>query len=353
LGNGATTATACAEIEAQSMAIRQRACALCHGPTVVGEFAKFNVLDDNDLITKSSSMTGTAYRLVTPGDPANSYIYQRIVAGSMPPPLSMAAGYATPAALAALVYPTAEDQSVLYEWIYNCLGADGGAYASSYYGGNYGPDGNFTSPPPVEAGSAPDTGVVDDDAGDDGGGDSGVGDATVADSSSGDAGVADSGGGSEGGIDATATNGDPAQYNFELGAQGWMSTGPPITSVAVSTVYAFLGTHSLAVNFSGAPGTQSAFVSTPPVPPGKVVTFHLWLPPASGINSVQAFALQGAAGGYAWTGATVPISQMTVDAWNTFAVAVPTNAAPLQQIGLQFNSNPAWVGTCYIDSVGW
>ncbi len=77
--------------------------------------------------------------------------------------------------------------------------------------------------------------------------------------------------------------GTSAQYDFESGTQGWTSGGAPITSVARSTAQHFSGTHSLAVNFNGAAGTSSAYVSSPTTPAGKTVTFHVWIPSGSKI----------------------------------------------------------------------
>ncbi len=48
------------------------------------------------------------------------------------------------------------------------------------------------------------------------------------------------------------------------------------------------------------------------------------------------------------------ISQLSTNAWNTITVTVPSNAVtPLYQLGVQFNTNATWTGTCYIDAVSW
>jgi len=45
---------------------------------------------------------------------------------------------------------------------------------------------------------------------------------------------------------------------------------------------------------------------------------------------------------------------LTAGAWNTITVTVPANAVtPLYQLGVQFSTNAAWTGTCYIDSMSW
>ena len=67
----------------------------------------------------------------------------------MPP--ANPSGLVGPKAGAAVVTPSAADVSVLYGWILNCVqGADGGAYATSYYGG-------ATVPPEASAATPPAT----------------------------------------------------------------------------------------------------------------------------------------------------------------------------------------------------
>ncbi|HZU84066.1 MAG TPA: hypothetical protein VE987_14155, partial [Polyangiaceae bacterium] len=59
--------------------------------------------------------------------------------GQMPPMPNTAKTLIGANAAAAIVYPTAQDISNLFAWIM-CLAADAGSpYASSYYGGDYGP----------------------------------------------------------------------------------------------------------------------------------------------------------------------------------------------------------------------
>jgi hypothetical protein len=153
----------------------------------------------------------------------------------------------------------------------------------------------------------------------------------------------------------TVAAGDSAQYNFESSAQSWTRSGGIISSVARSTTRAFAGSASLAVNFNGsAAGTQQAYVSNPTTTAGKVVTFHIWIPTGSHISSVQPYVQQGAGGGWTWTGNWQPIGNLTAGAWNTLTVTVPSNAVtPLYQLGVQFSTNAAWTGTCYVDTVSW
>jgi hypothetical protein len=162
-------------------------------------------------------------------------------------------------------------------------------------------------------------------------------------------------GGSTGTGGTTGSGGAPAdtaQYNFESGTQGWAISGAPLTGAASSTTRAFAGTHALAVSVGGS-GTATVTVSSPAAGPGKVVTFHLWVPSGSGISSLQPFALQGASGNWTWTGSWRAISSLTTNAWNTVQVTVPANAAPLAQLGVEVATGSSWTGTLYVDAVAW
>jgi hypothetical protein len=152
----------------------------------------------------------------------------------------------------------------------------------------------------------------------------------------------------------TVAASDSAQYSFESGAQGWTSSGSPITGVSSSTTQAFAGTHALAVAFNGGAGTAQAYVSSPTVAAGKTVTFHVWIPAGSAVSAVQPYVQQGSGGGWTWTGNYQAISNLQTGAWNTLTVTVPSNAVtPLYQLGVQFFTNATWSGTCYIDTISW
>lgn len=152
-----------------------------------------------------------------------------------------------------------------------------------------------------------------------------------------------------------APKADSAQYNFESGVQGWQSSGGLITSVAQSYAKPYLGSYSLAVNISATGNdAQTVSVSAPTTPAGSTVTFHIWLPAGCALDSIQPYVLQGASGGWTWSGSWTAVSSLTSGGWNTITVKVPANAAvPLYTLGVQFNSSGAWSGTCYIDSVSW
>jgi hypothetical protein len=164
-----------------------------------------------------------------------------------------------------------------------------------------------------------------------------------------------SSGGTIGSGGSTGTGGAPAdtaQFNFESSAQGWAVSGAPLTGAASSTAHAFAGTHGLAVSVGGNGTAQVA--GTSPLPgAGKVVTFHVWIPSGSALSSIQPFVLQGASGNWTWTGNWQAASSLKTNVWNTLQVTVPSNAAPLFQLGVQVATSASWTGTIYVDSVSW
>jgi hypothetical protein len=165
----------------------------------------------------------------------------------------------------------------------------------------------------------------------------------------------DSGATDSGAADSGSPSSDPSQYNFEASAQGWASTGGFITGVSSTTAQAFAGTRSLAVAFGGSTsGTQRVYVGQPAAPAGSTVTFHVRIPSGSKITSVQPYVLQGAGGGWKWTGNWQSVSSFTPGVWKTITVTVPSNAAtPLAEIGVEFATNAAWSGTAHVDAVSW
>jgi hypothetical protein len=156
-----------------------------------------------------------------------------------------------------------------------------------------------------------------------------------------------------GGADGASGPADGSKYHFENGTQSWSSSGAPIAGVASSTARAFAGTGSLAVSFNGAAGSQTIFVRSPATPAGALVTFRIWVPASSGITAVQPYALQGASGAWAWTGTWRASTSLTANAWNTITVRVPANAAPLDQLGVEFTTSKVWSGTAHVDAVTW
>lgn len=168
---------------------------------------------------------------------------------------------------------------------------------------------------------------------------------------------ADGSGGATGdaGTSDAGVSSDQAQYNFESGTQGWASSGGMIQSVTSSAARSYAGSRSLAVSLNGsAPDKRMVAVKVPSTPAGKTVKFRIWFPAGSKLSSIQPYVLQGAAGGWLWSGAWRATSSLTAGAWNTISVTVPATAqTPLDQLGVELATSAAWTGTVYVDSVGW
>jgi hypothetical protein len=72
------------------------------------------------------------------------------------------------------------------------------------------------------------------------------------------------------------------------------------------------------------------------------------------IVSIQPYVLQGASGGWTWTGSWQAGSSLTGGQWNTITVQVPANAAvPLAELGVEIATNAAFNGAAYVDAVSW
>ena len=126
LPDGTSTSDPCVQVEGESMAIRQKYCASCHGPNAgAGQGGMNYVLDDMALVSQKST-NATLPNQVTPGDPYGSNLYVRVANGTMPP-VAAAGAPANPR-------PTAADLSVLYGWITACFGKNGYVSAEQKYG---------------------------------------------------------------------------------------------------------------------------------------------------------------------------------------------------------------------------
>jgi hypothetical protein len=151
---------------------------------------------------------------------------------------------------------------------------------------------------------------------------------------------------------SSGSSGDSSEYGFETGNQGWTATSG---SVSVSNAELFAGKRALAVPLSSSSAfTQTVSVASPATPAGATVTFHVWLPSGANVSSVQPYVMQGASGGWAWTGQWEAVAQLKLGAWNTITVTVPSNAAtPLYQLGVQIATSGASSAVAYVDAVSW
>jgi hypothetical protein len=143
--DGSTTTDPCVQIEAESLAIRQRSCAPCHNGRPPGPsqgYGNLNFVMNDSVLAASQSaegiMTdgGALAPYIVPGNPPASLFYQKVAGGSMPPSRSLCENLIGYEAGAGIVYATPADVSILYAWILDCFpGTDGGGNASTYGGG--------------------------------------------------------------------------------------------------------------------------------------------------------------------------------------------------------------------------
>ncbi|KFE63882.1 hypothetical protein [Hyalangium minutum] len=143
-----------------------------------------------------------------------------------------------------------------------------------------------------------------------------------------------------------------SSFDFESGTQGWTRWGI-VPSVSSSTARAFAGRRSLEVKVAGAPsGVGKASVAGASVPAGRTVSFRVWLPTGSRVTAIQPYLLQGASGGWRWSGSWFGVSSLKADAWNTLTLPVPSNAvSPFAELGLEIFTGATWTGSLYVDSV--
>ncbi len=148
---------------------------------------------------------------------------------------------------------------------------------------------------------------------------------------------------------------DNSQYSFETGLQGWVKSGNKITSVATSTTQVFLGAQSMAVNISttAAAANQTVQVATTAQLAGQTISYRVYLPTGIKLTSLQVYAQENASNGWRWNAVWRPASALVIGGWNTINLTVPSNAAPLQGMGIQFSISTAWTGVIYVDSIAW
>lgn len=169
-----------------------------------------------------------------------------------------------------------------------------------------------------------------------------------------DAGTPPRDGGTGGGTDGGTGGGTTRGYGFESGTEQWTASGGSLRAVSSTTTRAYAGTRSLAVPFSGTAGTGMAVVTNASVPRAATVSFRVWIPSGSRITAIQPFALEGAAGGWRYTGKWTGIASLRANAWNTVTVTLPSvSTTPLFQLGVEFTTSGSWTGTAYLDGISW
>jgi hypothetical protein len=158
-----------------------------------------------------------------------------------------------------------------------------------------------------------------------------------------DAGMADSG------IEV-----DNARFNFEAGAQGWVSLPPgqgrdAFAKVATSTVERYAGISSLGCTITSTEaGMYFAEVPQQLNPPaGTRITFHIFIPSDASVSLVQPYVANATTlEGSSWT---YPSTGM----WNTLTVVVSGMVQPITRLGVEFKSDRPYSGVVYLDSISW
>jgi len=191
---------------------------------------------------------------------------------------------------------------------------------------------------------------------------------TTPDGQGGAAGRAGAGGaGGGGGSRAGAGSGgrgpftDPSKIGFESSSQGWYAAAGGLSNVGRRTTRAYAGVASLGFTLQytgGAPVTNTLAVDSvaPATAPGprSVVTFHIYLPAtASAIEWVQPFIQDT---NLTYASAFTSRVALTLGAWNTIKVTVPSNAVPtLHALGdeLRTSGDTALNDDLFIDAIDW
>jgi hypothetical protein len=112
-----------ADAEAGPVGILVQECSGCHGEGGNAHPGFTDILDVASLINPERLSTGIVkgMRLVIPGDPEHSLLYQRMFDGAMPPSLPGVQVVPEPENVPA----TTSETSVVQEWILHCLGVSG------------------------------------------------------------------------------------------------------------------------------------------------------------------------------------------------------------------------------------
>ncbi|MDP9151389.1 MAG: hypothetical protein M3O36_15815 [Myxococcota bacterium] len=159
LPDGGSTVNPCDLLEVQSVDIRNKYCAACHGHPGLSSAPFHTIMDDRpspdgglSLLTQTAAKliddAGSPALLVYPGDPDHSLLYLRVAGQTMPPGAS---SFGQPGSAT----PNVSEVSLLRSWIQGCLGGGGGAPPGDAGDAATGDDGGGTvdtgGPPPTDA----------------------------------------------------------------------------------------------------------------------------------------------------------------------------------------------------------
>jgi mannan endo-1,4-beta-mannosidase len=147
-----------------------------------------------------------------------------------------------------------------------------------------------------------------------------------------------------------APAGATLRFSFEDGAtDGWNVAWGSTLSLQASTAEAWSGSHSLALEMSGAGYPAARTQSTAGASPGSRITYHLYVP-SSAPAGVQA---EPYVSNQAWQQTFAPATNLA-PGWNVVTWTVPAGVStPLQAVGIQLNDGPGYGGPVYLDDVAW
>ena len=141
LGGAAVINSKCPELRTQVYDILQTNCAICHEApgTPALYLGSFNFILDLAQLTSSTSpqsSTTLTLKYIVKGDPDDSYIYRRILNGSMPP-------------VTRTQRPTPGDTDALNQWIASCI--DDPTSPQGWSGSGSAPDGGVDAGPMLDS----------------------------------------------------------------------------------------------------------------------------------------------------------------------------------------------------------
>ncbi|MGD0565700.1 MAG: DUF5060 domain-containing protein [Candidatus Goldiibacteriota bacterium] len=144
------------------------------------------------------------------------------------------------------------------------------------------------------------------------------------------------------------TNGDSSYYNFEDGSSmGW---NVDVGAVSNTTVNAYAGLHSIAVNVNEAASAQSAFfISNRVLTQGtNSITVHIYFPPSASNISAKIYIQDSA-----WTWFDGGNNAIIPGIWNTLTWNISNTpfVNTCNTVGISFTYGSAFNGTYQVDAI--
>ncbi len=151
---------------------------------------------------------------------------------------------------------------------------------------------------------------------------------------------------------------DKAYYGFEDGTVNGFSTNNSSSIITNTTTKAYAGTNSLKWDINSAAAAMYEFKKdNMTLKPGTKMVFRLWIPSGAPITEIQPYIMPHdpswsiALWNADWRG----YDGIQKDAWNEFAVTLPSDTDPTLpcQVGVQIKTGGTGNFTIYADSIDW